>query len=46
MAKVSNIVTFKRKPKTRRKGIHSKTKTSINKQSKNYAKRTRGQGSN
>lgn len=32
------------KPKIKRPGVHSKTKTSNNKESKNYVKRTRGQG--
>ena len=32
------------KPKKRRKGIHSKTKQSKNKNSKNYKKVYRGQG--
>jgi hypothetical protein len=30
--------------KTSRPGVHSKTKTSNNKASKNYAKKSRGQG--
>ena len=32
------------KPKTRRKGIHAKTKISLNKNSKNYKKLYNGQG--
>lgn len=32
------------KVKVRRKGVHSKTKTSILKSSKNYTKKYRGQG--
>ena len=32
------------KTKARRKGIHAKSKTSNNKQSKNYVKKNRGQG--
>lgn len=31
-------------PKIKRPGVHSKTKTSNNKESKNYVKRNRGQG--
>lgn len=36
--------TFKPKNKVNRPGIHSKTKTSKNKKSKNYKKQYRGQG--
>ena len=32
------------KTKAKRKGIHAKSKTSNNKQSKNYVKKNRGQG--
>jgi|TARA_B110000495_G_scaffold182293_1_gene177729 hypothetical protein len=32
------------KKKIRRKGVHSKTKTSNHKQSKNYKKKKQGQG--
>jgi hypothetical protein len=32
------------KPKARRKGVHAKSKTSNNKQSKNYVKKYKGQG--
>jgi hypothetical protein len=32
------------KSKTRRKGVHAKSKTSNNKNSKNYVKKSRGQG--
>lgn len=35
---------FKDKPKVSRPGIHSKTKTSKSKRSKNYQKAYRGQG--
>lgn len=35
---------YKFKPKKRRKGIHSKTRSSKNKHSKNYVKISRGQG--
>lgn len=37
--------SFKEKPKVSRPGIHAKTKTSKLKQSKNYKKLSRGQGS-
>ena len=32
------------RPKVKRPGVHAKTKTSNNKQSKNYVKKYRGQG--
>ena len=38
------ISDYIRKPKKKRPGIHAKTKHSNNKQSKNYAKKNRGQG--
>ena len=38
------IGNYLEKPKKRRKGIHAKSKTSNNKQSKNYVKKNRGQG--
>jgi len=45
MAKAKvNFVVFKKKPKVKRPGVHAKTKTSKLKQSKNYAKKYRGQG--
>lgn len=37
------LATFN-KPKRKRKGIHSKKKNSVHKNSKNYVKRYRGQG--
>ena len=43
MAKV-NLFAFKEKSKVRRPGVHAKTKTSNNKQSKNYVKKYKGQG--
>ena len=43
MAKV-NLFAFKEKTKVRRPGVHAKTKTSNNKQSKNYVKKYKGQG--
>jgi hypothetical protein len=44
MAKKTNIFQYKIKSKKRRPGIHSKTKTSRVKTSKNYVKQYRGQG--
>ena len=43
-AKVSSISAFMAKPKRKRKGIHSKTKSSRSKNAKNYVKISRGQG--
>lgn len=43
MAKL-NLFAYKEKSKVRRPGVHAKTKSSNNKQSKNYVKRYRGQG--
>jgi hypothetical protein len=43
MAKL-NLFAYKEKSKVRRPGVHAKTKTSNNKQSKNYVKKYRGQG--
>lgn len=43
-AKVSTISAFMAKPKRKRKGIHSKTKSSRSKSAKNYVKISRGQG--
>jgi len=47
MAKAKAIKEAKRwvaKPKTKRKGVHSKCKASKHKGSKNYLKRNKGQG--
>lgn len=44
MAKAINITIFKKKSKKSNKGIHAKTKTSSAKGSKNYSKRSVGQG--
>lgn len=44
MAKAQNTTTFKKKPKVTRPGVHSKTKFSKSKASKNYVKLSRGQG--
>ena len=43
MAK-QQIVTYKKKPKVKRPNVHSKSKTSVLKSSKNYKKIYRGQG--
>lgn len=43
-AKVISSIKFKVKPKKNNKGIHAKTKQSTNKNSKNYFKKSRGQG--
>ena len=43
MAKL-NLFAYKEKSKVRRPGVHAKTKSSNNKQSKNYVKKNRGQG--
>jgi hypothetical protein len=40
----STVTTFRPKPRKRRKGIVSKSKSSRIKGSKNYLKRYRGQG--
>ncbi len=37
---------YYKKPKVKRKGVHSKTKQSQLKSSKNYTKKYRGQGKN
>jgi hypothetical protein len=42
--KSTNISLFKKKSKVSRPGVHSKTKTSKSKNSKNYKKTYRGQG--
>jgi hypothetical protein len=46
MAKKTAVATISiyRPSKTRRPGVHSKTKTARNKHSKNYVKLNRGQG--
>ena len=43
MAKL-NLFAYREKSKVRRPGVHAKTKTSNNKQSKNYVKKYKGQG--
>jgi len=44
MAKAKNLSTRVVKPKKNNKGVHAMTKTSKNKNSKNYKKAYRGQG--
>jgi hypothetical protein len=44
MAKITNTVEKIAKPKIKRPGVHSKSKTSSLKSSKNYKKLYRGQG--
>ena len=43
MAK-QNLFTYRESKKTKRKGIHAKSKSSLNKNSKNYVKQYKGQG--
>jgi hypothetical protein len=44
MAKIQTVVKKKEKNKVSRPGVHSKSKTSKLKSSKNYKKLNRGQG--
>ena len=44
MAKIQSSPTKLVKPKVSRPGVHSKTQTSVSKQSKNYKKQYKGQG--
>jgi hypothetical protein len=44
MASKANSTTFEQKPKVSRPGVHSKSKTSSLKSSKNYKKMYGGQG--
>lgn len=44
MAKQTNGITHTRKPKVKRPNVHSKSKTSKLKSSKNYVKLNKGQG--
>jgi hypothetical protein len=44
MAKVTNTIEKIARPKVKRPGVHSKSKTSSLKSSKNYKKLYRGQG--
>lgn len=41
---MKKAIVIEQKPKIKRKGIVAKTKSSNHKHSKNYLKRTRGQG--
>ena len=43
MAKLT-ISNYRENKKVKRKGVHAKSKTSNNKNSKNYVKKNRGQG--
>lgn len=43
-SKVSTISAFMAKPKRKRKGVHSKCKSSKSKTATNYVKRSVGQG--
>jgi len=43
MAKLT-LSSYIKEPKVLRKGVHAKSKTSNNKNSKNYVKKYRGQG--
>lgn len=42
--KLQSVVSFTRKPRKRRPGVHAKSKTSKNKTSKNYIKPYTAQG--
>jgi hypothetical protein len=44
MAKIQTVVKKKEKKRVSRPGVHSKTKASKLKSSKNYLKKNRGQG--
>ena len=44
MAKISSGGAYQKVSTTKRPGVHSKTKTSTNKNSQNYKKSYRGQG--
>lgn len=43
-AKTTSAVTFNKRPKVERPGVHAKTKVSKSKNSKNYRKSYKGQG--
>jgi hypothetical protein len=43
-AKTATVKTFQKRPKSRRKGVHAKSKSSSMKHAKNYLKLNRGQG--
>ena len=42
--KANSAITFLKKPKVSRPGVHAKTKTSKSKNSRNYRKSYKGQG--
>lgn len=44
MAKALNLSVYRDKKKKKRPGVHAKTKTAVNKSSRNYKKSYRGQG--
>jgi hypothetical protein len=44
MAKAQTAVSWKTKTKVKRKGVHAKSKTSKNKNAKNYKKPYKAQG--
>jgi hypothetical protein len=44
MAKVQSSTSFTAKPKSKRPGVHAKSKTSKLKTSKNYVKKYKSQG--
>jgi hypothetical protein len=44
MAKIIQLNTYSRPSKTKRPGVHAKSKSSVSKNSKNYVKAYRGQG--
>ena len=44
MAKKLNIFQYRKKTKTKRPGVHAKSKSSNLKSSKNYVKQYKGQG--
>jgi hypothetical protein len=43
-AKTTSAITFNKRPKVARPGVHAKTKISKSKNSKNYRKSYKGQG--
>ena len=44
LVSTKTVVSYREKPSTKRPGIHAKTKTSKNKNNKNYIKPYKGQG--
>jgi hypothetical protein len=43
-AKITTASTFRKRARTKRKGVHSKSKQSSHKHGKNYQKKYAGQG--